>query len=185
MAQASFICLLDANVLFPFTLRDTLLRAAERGYYDVRWSAQILDEAGHNLVDKGFMTADQFARLRAVMERVFPDAAVTGHEGIAAGLKNQEGDRHVVAAAIVAGAQVIVTSNIKHFAPLPDGIEAQTPDVFLRNLFDLDPGGFIELLRDQAADLSRPPATFEELLERLARMTAGFVAAVREHLASR
>lgn len=44
MVPAPFIVLLDANALFPFTLRDTLLRAAAAGFYQVRWSAQILDE---------------------------------------------------------------------------------------------------------------------------------------------
>ena len=37
--------ILDANVLFPFTLRDTLLRAAAEGYFQLYWSAEILDEA--------------------------------------------------------------------------------------------------------------------------------------------
>jgi len=36
---------LDANVLFPFTLRDMLLRAAAEGCFQSSWSEQILDEA--------------------------------------------------------------------------------------------------------------------------------------------
>ena len=35
MIVAPFRVVLDANVLFPFTLRDTLLRAAARGYVQV------------------------------------------------------------------------------------------------------------------------------------------------------
>ena len=50
---------LDANVLYPFTLRDTLLRSAEAGLCQVYWSAQILDEATRNLVLGGRMTARQ------------------------------------------------------------------------------------------------------------------------------
>jgi hypothetical protein len=41
MFPAPFIVVLDANVLFPFTLRDTLLRAAAAGLYQVRWSSQM------------------------------------------------------------------------------------------------------------------------------------------------
>jgi hypothetical protein len=83
---------------------------------------------------------------------------------------------------VKAGAQVIITANLKDFTPLPDGIEAQSPDEFLCNLFDLDPEGFTEMLREQAADLQKPPVTFEELLDRLARPAPDLVAAVREHL---
>lgn len=56
MVPAPFIVVLDANVLFPFTLRDTLLRAAAAGFYQVRWTAQILDEMQRNLVSTGIPT---------------------------------------------------------------------------------------------------------------------------------
>lgn len=98
-------------------------------------------------------------------------------------MSNDAKDRHVVAAAVKAGAQVVTTANLKDFTPLPDGIEAQSPDEFLCNLFDLDPDGFVEILREQAADLKKPPVTFEELLERLARAVPDVVAAARGHIA--
>ena len=50
MVPAPFIVVLDANVLFPFTLRDTLLRAAAADFYQLRWSSEILDEMISNLV---------------------------------------------------------------------------------------------------------------------------------------
>ena len=43
--------ILDANVFFPFTLRDTLLRAVSDGYFQLYWSEQILEEARRNLKD--------------------------------------------------------------------------------------------------------------------------------------
>lgn len=46
-------------------------------------------------------------------------------------LENDPKDRHVVAAAIEAEAEVIVTRNVKHFAPLPDHLIALVPDDFL------------------------------------------------------
>jgi hypothetical protein len=91
----------------------------------------------------------------------------------------------VVAAAVKAGAQVVTTSNLKDFVELPPGVEAQSPDEFLGNLFDLDPNRFVELLREQAADLVHPPMTFDELLDRLARTAPDTIAAVRGHVASR
>jgi predicted nucleic acid-binding protein len=184
MVPAPFIVLLDANVLYPFSLRDTLLRAAAAGFYQVRWSSQILDEMTGSLVSTGAMPEEKAKRLRAIMEREFPEAEVTGYDHLIAAMKNHEKDRHVAAAAVKASAQVITTSNIKDFGELPEGIEAQSPDVFLCNLFDLDPESFVELLREQAADLINPPMSFEELLGRLARVVPDLVAAVREHVAA-
>ena len=97
-------------------------------------------------------------------------------------MKNDEKDRHVAAAAVRCGAQVIVTSNLRDFKELPDDIEAQTPDEFLCNLLDLDPDGIVALLKDQAASLKKPPRSYEELLEGLAKLVPDFVAAVREQI---
>jgi len=70
---------LDANVLFPFTLRDTLPRTAAEGCFQLYWSEQILDEATRNLVNTHVMTDRQAGRLRTVMEQAFPEAMVRGH----------------------------------------------------------------------------------------------------------
>ena len=45
----SFTAVLDASVLYPLPLRDTLLRVAEAELYDPCWSEQILDEVARNL----------------------------------------------------------------------------------------------------------------------------------------
>lgn len=185
MIPAPFIVVVDANVFFPLTLRDTVLRAAAAGFYQLRWSARILDEMERNLVSTGTVPADKAARLRAAMERHFPEAEVTGYEPLIAGLRNDEKDRHVVAAAVKSGAQVITTSNLRDFTPLPDGLEAQSPDEFLSNLFDLDPVGFVRMLREQAGDLVKPPVSFQELLERLERAVPNLVQLVRANAAPR
>jgi len=182
MAAAPLIAVLDANVLFPFTLRDTLLRAAAAGFYRVRWSSQILDEALSNLVSRSIMPADKASRLRSVMARAFPEAEVTGYEPLIPKMRNDKKDRHVAAAAVKAGAQVIVTANTKDFASLPDGLTAQSPDTFLCAFFELDPDAFVKLIRTQASDLVHPPMTVDNVLQRLAKVVPGFVAAVRAHL---
>ncbi len=185
MVPAPFIVVIDANVLFPFTLRDALLRAAAAGFYQLRWSTRILDEMTRNLVSSGTMPEDRAIRLRAIMEREFPEAQVVGYEHLIDAMPNDPKDRHVVAAAVQAGAQIITTANLKDFAALPDGVEAQSPDEFLCNLFDLDPIGFEDLLREQAGDLVKPAMSFEELLDWLGRVAPEFVDAVRRHVASR
>lgn len=179
MLHAPFIVVLDANVLFPFTLRDTLLRAAAAGFYQARWSAQILDEATRNLVETGKLIKEKAKRLEALMTKHFPEAAVDGYEPLITAMQNDPKDRHVAATAVKAGAQVIVTSNLRDFIPLPDGLEAQSPDIFLGNLFDLDPDRFTDLLRQQAADLHSPPMTYEEILERLNKDAPDLIAAIR------
>jgi len=182
MLPATFIVVVDANVLFPLTLRDTVLRAAAAGFYQLRWSATILDEMERNLVSKGIVPAEKAARLRATMEKYFPEAQVTDYEPLIPAMTNDPKDRHVVAAAVKAGAQVIATANLKDFASLPEGIEAQSPDAFLCKLFDLDPSMFIDMLREQAADLTKPPVTFDELLDRLRRAVPDLVKAVEDRL---
>jgi predicted nucleic acid-binding protein len=182
MGPVPFIVVVDANILYPLALRDTVLRAAAAGFYQLRWSTDILDEMERNLVAKGKVPADKAARLRATMEKYFPEADVRGYQPLVDVMPNDPKDRHVAAAAVKAGAQVIVTVNIRDFSVLPDGVEAQPPDEFLCNLFDLDPPAFVELLREQAADLTNPPVTFQELLDRLGRVVPDLVAAVRRSL---
>ncbi len=79
-------------------------------------------------------------RLRAIVEREFPEAQVVGYEHLGPRRHADDPkDRHVVAAAVKAGAQVITTANLKDFAALPEAVEAQSPDEFLLNMLDLDP----------------------------------------------
>lgn len=182
MGGAYVRAVLDANVLFPFTLRDTLLRAAAEGCFQVYWSEQILEEATRNLVATGTMTAGQAERLRAVMEQAFPEAMVRGHERLIGSMRNDEKDRHVAAATVKAKAEVIVTSNVRDFRHLPPMIEAMRPDEFLNGLFDASPDAILRVLREQAADLRRPPMTVEDVLGRLERVAPTFVALVRVRL---
>ena len=100
MLVAPFKIVLDANVLYPFTLRDTLLRAAAEGLFQLYWSSEILEETIRNLVRSTTISIEQARRLRVAMERAFPDASITGYEPLVARLSNDAKDRHVVAAAV-------------------------------------------------------------------------------------
>lgn len=181
----TFKVVLDACVLFPFSLRDTLLWAAYAGFYQPYWSPEILEEMRRNLVRTGTTTKEQAHSLVARIQKNFPDALVTGYEALVQAVHNHEGDRHVVAAALQAHAQVIVTSNLKHFRARdlpPPNIEAQHPDEFLVNLFDLDPSGMVALLKQQAAVLRRPPMELPQLLAGLAKTVPEFVRLIRGEL---
>src|SRR5262249_47842121 len=85
----------------------------------------------------GIRTSDpaKLVHLRERMNAAVADSIVTGYEQLIDGLKLPDPkDRHVPAAAIRAGAEVIVTSNMKDF-PSSDlaefNIEAKSPDDFV------------------------------------------------------
>ncbi len=84
----------------------------------------------------------------------------------------EPGDRHILAAAIVGRADVIVTRNLRHFPTeqlAPYRIEAQHPDVFVRHVLDLHEPLALSAVRDQRASLRNPQRTVTEFLDALAR----------------
>lgn len=169
---------MDACVLIPATLRDTLLRAVEKGMYRLHWSDEILDEVMRNLVKRGMTSPEDAQDLIDQMNRFFAEANVRGFEVLIPAMTNDEKDRHVLAAAVMSRSQVIITSNIKDFPKQtlePFGVEAQTPDEFLTHLFYLNPTLMMEILSEQAGDLDDPPLTVPEVLAVLAIVAPGFV----------
>ncbi|MFT2215500.1 PIN domain-containing protein [Rhizobium giardinii] len=168
------VAVLDADVLFPMVLRDTLLRAAAAGSFRAHWSSRILDEVMRNLVSDYGMDPSRADALRDVMEEAFPDARVEGWEEVEPTMRNHPKDRHVVAAAAVIEASVIVTSNIRDFGDLPSGIIAVTPDEFLVDLLEADPDIVLQALVAQASGYRRPTLSVAELVERLSMTTPKF-----------
>jgi predicted nucleic acid-binding protein len=177
------VAILDANVLFPMILRDTLLRVAAAGCFRAHWSDRILDEMARNLIEQHRVTPEQAARLVAQMAKAFPEAEVDDWAKLEGTMPNDPKDRHVAAAATAAGATFIVTANLKDFARLPKGMQAITPDAFLRDRFNEMPEEMLIALGKQAGGYRNPPATIHELLDWLARDLPSFVKAVRTTLA--
>jgi hypothetical protein len=107
----------------------------------------------------------------ALLQRALPDATVSGYEPLVDALDLPDpDDRHVLAAAIRAGAQAIVTFNLSDFPRAKLALhhcEAQHPDNFVLNALDLAPGPLLRALVEQAAELRRPPMTVDEVLDRL------------------
>lgn len=140
----AFVVVYDACVLYPAPLRDLLMRLAVKGLVRARWTEQILDECFRNILAKRpDLNASSLQRTRDLMNQSIRDVMVTGHEGLISSLELPDrDDRHVLAAAIRAGAQVIVTANLSDF---PDhkleaySVEAQHPDEFVLHLLDLAP----------------------------------------------
>jgi PIN domain len=88
------------------------------------------------------------------------DCLVTGYEPLIETLELPDpDDRHVLAAAITAHADLIVTKNLDDFpaARLASyGIEVRHPDTFVRNLLELDEESALAAVAEHRASLQNP-----------------------------
>jgi PIN domain-containing protein len=168
-----FTVLYDANALYPMSLRDLLVRVGQTTLVRARWTAEIMDEWSRALVAKRPDLETRVQRTVQLMNEAIRDVLVTGYESLIPGLQLPDpGDRHVLAAAIRAGAQTIVTFNLGHFpqeALAPYGIEAQHPDELIEHLIDLGGGTLADIVVTMAADKRKPPMTPQEVIESLRR----------------
>ena len=166
-----FAVLLDTCVLYPAHLRDTLLRLTERGLFRALWSADIIGELRRNLVEAG-VDPSAVDHLVFEMRGAFPDAEVTGYRSLVDSMTCDPKDRHVLAAAVRADANAIVTFNVSDFPPNsvdPYEIEVVHPDTFLLDQLDLAPVVVLEELGRQATANRRQPKTLPDLLDALAK----------------
>jgi hypothetical protein len=172
--------LLDACVIVPYSLGDTLLRAAARELYQVYFSEQILIETTRNREERG-KTPEDRSRLakkaqsfQAAVKQAFPDAIVEASPELEAQMTNHPGDRHVLASAVRAqelngvGIEFIVTRNLKHFPKEsldPYQIQAIHPDDFLVELCDRNTDELVySSIKDQASKRRKPPVTTLEMI---------------------
>ena len=172
---------LDANVLVPVSLTDTLLRSAEHGRLLPFWTEKILEEVVRNVarLHPEHDVAKIERRVEA-MKRSFPEAMVVGWEVLEPDMTNHPKDRHVLAAAAHFEAALVVTSNLRDFpasACEPHNLVAVAPDEFLVALWADDVTAASELVDQQAADLRAHDR--ESLLNLLASHAPRFAALVR------
>lgn len=177
----TFLVVYDACVLYGNTQRDMLIRIAQSGLVQAKWTNAILDEMQANLAaNRPDISAEKLARLRALMNRAIPDVLVEGYEPLIEALKLPDPkDRHVLAAAITAQAQVIVTSNLRDFPAdvlAPWNIEAKGPDDFVLDQIDIDDRIIWACVQQIVDSRKNPPETMEDVLDALER--AGMVESV-------
>lgn len=169
MAGSSrYTAILDANVLYPQLLRDTLLSLAVERLYHARWSATIHDEWTRNLAKDRPDLAAKLPAVIALMNASVPDCLVTNYEQLASSIELPDADdRHVVAAAIVGHADAIVTFNIKDFPEAvlqPYGIEVQHPDEFVMNQLQLQKIPALSAIKKMRSRWTNPVRPAEELI---------------------
>lgn len=176
------VAVLDADILYPPVLRDMLVSMAYWGLFEARWSSDILDEVERNLISKAGLSGETAKRRVGQLKSLLPQAMVTDYAELLSDLTNHPKDRHVVAAARKTNATAIVTRNIRHYHPLPPGMVAVHPDVFMSRLVTTENLLTIhECLDDVRSGWPRPP-TAQFLLDRLGQLVPEFAAKVSDAL---
>ena len=150
----------DACVLYSASLRDFLLRLSEVGLVDPFWSEEIQNEWTCNLLqNRPDLNRKKLERTRRKMEVRFPHGLVHGHEPIMPTLTLPDpNDRHVLAVAIHAKVEYVVTFNLKDF---PNNIlqsyniEAVSPDEFVVRLIQKIPDRVLRVVKLHRMSLNR------------------------------
>jgi len=169
------IALYDANVLYPAPIRDLLIRLARAGVVSARWSDAIHDEWMRSLMrNRPDLDPEKLQRTRELMDAAVPGAVVHGYERHVERLHLPDpDDRHILAAAIEAEADVIVTFNAKDFPRKivsAHGIDVRRPDAFVLELLAGDEAEAVyAAVRAHRSALRNPPFTIEQYLQSLAR----------------
>jgi len=112
------VVLADANILFSRTLRDYVIYAADEGAIEIHWSRQILAEMSRNLRENLGFSHDSTSRLEQLMNDYIEYALVEvdpDHLAAVEAVEMDAKDRHVLAAALSADADILLTDNTKDF----------------------------------------------------------------------
>lgn len=172
-----FSAVLDTCVLWPSLQRDFLLSLSVEGLYRPLWSQAVLEELqlheANKLIERGAAPTDANSAadwLVSQMRNAFDDAIVTGWEALDGTYDLPDpDDEHVVAAAVVGGAGVIVTENLRDFpaSRVPSHIEVQNAREFVANAVSIDPERAARALGAIASRHRNPKHSPVELLDML------------------
>src|SRR5260221_8930428 len=111
----AFIVVYDANVLYPNTLRDLLIRIAQQPHLvQAKWTSEILDEMSRALrKNRPDITEEKTARLCQLMNDAVRDCLVTGYQPPDRGSQSPGSRRQARPGCGDHNAQLIVTRNRK------------------------------------------------------------------------
>lgn len=163
---------IDACVLYSATLRDLIMWLTIRLVFQPKWTDEIHEEWIENLlINRPDLNRAKLERTRDLMNRWGRDWRVKGYSRLIDTLNLPDpDDRHVLAAAVAASVDTIVTFNISDF-PMsvlePLSIRSVHPDSFFCELFDKASDLFLLAIHDQLDALKKPPHTLDDLLQKL------------------
>jgi predicted nucleic acid-binding protein len=166
------MAVLDANVLFSAPVRDYFLHLAELKMFIPKWTEIIHEEWMTSLMKiRRDISHKSLNAAKIAMNNAFPDADIAGFDQIITELLLPDTkDRHVLAAAISAGAGHIVTFNTRDF-PKPYletfGIRPLHPDEFISELIKENSDQCMLAINNQSKRLKHPPKSVSEVLSTL------------------
>lgn len=173
--SSHYTVILDACVLYPAPLRSFLMYLAVGNQFRARWTEDIHEEWTRNLLlNRPDLDREKLQRVRELMDSYVPGALVTGHHSLISGIVGlpDVDDRHVVAAAVVAQAEAIVTFNLKDFPKIAlkgYNLHAIHPDTFISELADLHISTVLDAARTHRASLKNPLFSTDDYLDCLLR----------------
>lgn len=163
------IVVLDACVIYPAPIRDFLLHLAIENLFEPHWSNKIQDEWIRNLlIKRPDLTETALRKTVNAMNLAFPEANVITSIALEKKLVlPDENDRHVLATAIKAKANYILTFNLKDF---PNNylskfkVMAISPDDFICDIYHNNPDSVKIAFKNQVINLRNPPIKETDLL---------------------
>nr|WP_302479240.1 PIN domain-containing protein [Ruegeria arenilitoris] len=150
---------MDTCVIYPTVMREMLLGAAKRGHFQPIWSARILEEWARAARKLGSDGEVQARAEIALTQTYWPDAERAAQPGVEQRLwLPDSADIHVLATAVTASADVIVTVNAKDFPRSilsEEGLERRDPDSLLQGFWQTDPDGMADTANRVLAEANR------------------------------
>lgn len=164
------IAVLDTNVIYPIESRDIFFWFASFDLYSPKWSQHIFEEWESVMRRKEIPNHEVVKRIQRAHD-AFPDALVANYDSLIDSLSLPDPkDRHVLAAAIKADANVVVTNNTKDFPSSyleTFGLMVERPDEFLTYTISLNQGLALEAFQSLVRNRTNPTLTEVDVLERL------------------
>lgn len=169
----NFIVVFDACVLYAAPLRDLLMRLALTDLFRAKWTNAIHHEWIENLLAKrSDLTRERLTRTRDLMNENILDCLVCDYESIIPTLNLPDPkDRHVLAAAVKANADTIVTKNLRDFPAKTLQKYGIYPDDFIKQLLDYEPSIVLSAVKKARASLKSPPKSAAEYISSLSKQT--------------
>ena len=178
--MSNVVAVLDADVLVPILTCDLLLTSFDHDLYRPVITPRILDEVERNLVEAH--PDLEPSRLRRRVEHMHRALKLhtRADTGSAVGGINAK-DHHVVAAALDARADVVVTNDRRlqqEIDALDGPLEALSADEFATGLAASDADAMAAVIDELVAKRVLRPVSRNELLHRLERALPSLVAAL-------
>lgn len=148
------------------------MELATTDLFRAKWTDAIHDEWMRNVLkDRQDLGLDKLRRVRDLMDANVLDCLVSGYEHLIATINLPDpDDRHVLAAAIHARADAIVTFNLKDFPKdmlARFNIEPIHPDDFIHYQLDLKPAAVVTAAGRCRQRLRNPPKSAADYLDTL------------------